>query len=49
MITPDNALVRLIGWIAAQFGASFDLGQDWNIDPMSDDELNDQLHYGRDE
>jgi hypothetical protein len=48
MIFPSTALLRLINWIADHLGFDLDLREDHIIDPLDEQEVIEQLQYGRD-
>jgi hypothetical protein len=48
MIFPGNLLLNLVCRIANLFGLDFDLCEDEVIDSLDENEISEQLQYGRD-
>jgi hypothetical protein len=48
MILPSNVLLNLVCWIADRFGLEFDLCEDYVVDSLDEQEISEQLQYGRD-
>jgi len=48
MIPPNTALLRFMNWIAGRLSFDLDLQGDRIIDPLDEDEVSQQLQYGRD-
>lgn len=48
MIPPITALLRIMNWIVDRLGFVLDLEEDRIMDPLDDQEVSEQLQYGRD-
>jgi hypothetical protein len=48
MTVPSTALLSLMGWMAKHFGFELDLREDRILDPLDENEVSQQLQYGRD-
>ena len=48
MITPDSAVLKIMGWIANRLGFDLDLQEDGFFDSLEEREITEQLHHGRD-
>jgi len=48
MIPPNTALLRFMNWIADRLGFELDLQEDRIMDPLDEQEVSEQLQYGRD-
>jgi hypothetical protein len=48
MITPDSAVLKVMEWIANRLGFDLDLRDEGIVDALDEQEVIDQLQYGRD-
>jgi len=48
MILPGTTLLRIMNWIADRLGFDLDLQEDRIMDPLDEQEVSEQLQYGRD-
>ena len=48
MIFPNNTVLGVIYWIAKRLGFDLDLRKEGIVDSLEEQEIADQLQYGRD-
>ena len=48
MIPPNTALLRFMNWIADRLGFELDLREEGIVDSLDEQEVVEQLQYGRD-
>ena len=48
MIPPNTALLRFMNWIAVRLGFELDLREEGIVDSLDEQEVVEQLQYGRD-
>jgi hypothetical protein len=48
MILANNAVLSIVSWIAALLGFEIDLQEQGIVDSLDEDEIAEQLGYGRD-
>jgi hypothetical protein len=48
MIFPSDTLLRLVNWIANRLRFDLDLREESIVGPLDEEEIADQLQYGRD-
>ena len=48
MIPPNTALLRFMNWIAGRLGLELDLREEGIVDSLDEQEVVEQLQYGRD-
>jgi hypothetical protein len=48
MIFPSTTLLRVLVWIAHRFGVDLDLEVDGIVESLDEQEVSEQLQYGRD-
>ena len=48
MILPGTTLLRIMNWIADRLGFDLDLQEDRIMDTLEEEEVVEQLQYGRD-
>lgn len=48
MILPNTLLLRFMDWIADRIGIDLDLREEGIVDSLDEQEVDEQLQYGRD-
>ena len=48
MIPPNTSLLRFMNWIAVRLGLELDLREEGIVDSLDEQEVVEQLQYGRD-
>jgi hypothetical protein len=48
MIPPNNVLFHFLDWIVDRLGLGLDLRKDGIVDSLDEEEIDEQLQYGRD-
>ena len=48
MIPPNTTLVRIVSWLAELLGLRFELDEQGLIDHLDENDLTEDLHFGRD-